>query len=97
MLHMCVFVMDSGRMKLRVLVTQLCPTLCNPCGLPDPGIEPKFPALQADSLPAELSEKLLHFPVCLFNSHNSHMKNRGLIYYSCFTKKSYKVTMFQEI
>ena len=62
-----------------VLVTQLCPSLCNPMDyssqgslsmefsrqdywsgllvpfpgcLPDPGIEPGFPALQADSLPS---------------------------------------------
>jgi len=28
-----------------------------PGGLPDPGIEPKSPALQADSLPAELQWK----------------------------------------
>ena len=30
-----------------------------PGELPDPGIEPGSPALQADSLPAELPEKLL--------------------------------------
>ena len=63
-----------------LLVTQLCPTLCDPmdCSppgsfvhgilqarilewvaipsagdLPDPGIKPTFPALQADSLPSE--------------------------------------------
>ena len=68
-------------MVYRVLVAQLCPTLCDPtdCGSPgssvhailqarilewvaipfsrgssDPGIEPGFPALQADSLPPEL-------------------------------------------
>ena len=67
-------------MKVKVLVTQLGPTLCNPMDwslpgssihgilqarvlewgaiafsrdLPDPGIEPGFPALQADSLPSE--------------------------------------------
>ena len=64
------------RTKVKVLVTQSCPTLCNPmdCSppgssvhgilqartlewvaissskdLPDPGIEPTFPAFQADS------------------------------------------------
>ena len=64
-------------MKVKVLVTQLCPTLCDPmyCSppgssvhgilqarileglpfpppgdLPDPGIESRSPALQADSL-----------------------------------------------
>ena len=54
------------------LVAQLCPILCHgphgkeywsglPCPppghLPIPGIEPVSPALQADSLPAELSGK----------------------------------------
>ena len=29
----------------------------SPAGLPDPGIEPGFPALQADSLPTELPRK----------------------------------------
>ena len=60
----------------KVLLTQLCPTPCDPIDssvhgilqaggilewvaipfsgdLPDPGIEPKSPALQADSLPSE--------------------------------------------
>ena len=68
------------QLKVKVLVTQLCPTLCNPtdCSppgfsvngifqarilqwiaysfsrdLPNPGIEPGFPALQAESLPSE--------------------------------------------
>ena len=67
-----------------VLVTQLCPTLCDPMNcsppdstvhgilqarilewvaipfpgdLPNPGIEPRSPALQADSLTSEPSEK----------------------------------------
>ena len=67
-------------MSICVLVTQLCPTLCNPrtvaCqaplsrgfsrqehwnglpfsspgDLPNPGIEPRSPALQADSSPSE--------------------------------------------
>ena len=31
----------------------------SPADLPDPGIEPGSPALQADSLPTELSGKLL--------------------------------------
>ena len=31
----------------------------SPADLPDPGIEPESPALQADSLPTELSGKLL--------------------------------------
>ena len=29
----------------------------SPRDLPDPGIEPEFPALQADSLPSKLPEK----------------------------------------
>ena len=78
--------MDSGTrlIVLCVLVTQLCPTLCDPTdcspptaltmvfsrqeywsglpfpspgGLPNPKTEPWFPALQADSLPSELSGK----------------------------------------
>ena len=67
-------------MKVKVLFTQLCLTLCNPmdCSwpgspvhgvlqarmlewvaipfsgdLPNPGVEPGSPALQADSLPSE--------------------------------------------
>ena len=66
--------------KVKVLVAQLCPTLCNPLDgptrllclwncpgrntrvgchltspgdLPHQGIEPGYPALQADSLPSE--------------------------------------------
>ena len=56
--------------KVQVLVTQLCPALCNSMGyskqkywsespfpspgdLPKPGIEPRSPALQVDSLPSE--------------------------------------------
>ena len=67
------------------LVSQLCPTLCDPMdcslpgssihgefsrqeywsglphpppgGLPNPGIEPKYPAMQVDSLPSELPGK----------------------------------------
>ena len=33
----------------------------SPGDLPDPGIEPRSPALQADSLPTELQEKLNGF------------------------------------
>ena len=68
-------------MKVKVLVTQSCPVLCDPMdsspsrllhlwefprqeywsglpfpspgNLPDPGIKPRSPALQADSLPSE--------------------------------------------
>ena len=61
-------------MKVKVKVSQLCPTLFNPMDyihgilqarilewvafpspgdLPNPGIEPRSPVLQVDSLPAE--------------------------------------------
>ena len=65
----------SQVLRVSVLVTQSCQTLCNhmdytvhgilqarilewvafpsPGDLPNPGIEPRFPTLQADSLPAE--------------------------------------------
>jgi len=70
--------------KVKVLVTQLCLTLCDPMDygppvssvygilqarilewlpfpsprdLPDPGIKPTYPELQADSLPSELPGK----------------------------------------
>ena len=59
--------MDLNVRKWKVKITQFCPTLCDPMiyivqgilharilewDLPNPGIEPKSPALQADSLPA---------------------------------------------
>ena len=63
---------------VRVKVTQLCLTLCDPMdyvvhGILQArilegvavGIEPRFPALQADSLPTELPGKLFHSPVLL--------------------------------
>ena len=51
----------QARILVRVKVTQSCPTLCDPMDyvgsysgdLPNPGIEPKSPAFQVDSLPAE--------------------------------------------
>ena len=44
----------------------------SPADLPDPGIEPTSPALQADSLPSELPEKplsiyLIYFPFFLYS------------------------------
>ena len=73
--------MITQEVKVKVLVAQSCPTLCDPHGLepirllcpwgspdkntrvgcrsllqgdlPDPGIKPRSPALQADSLPSE--------------------------------------------
>ena len=69
-------------MKVKVKVTQSCPTLCDPMDctvhgilqarilewvaisssllqgdLPNPGIKPRSPTLQVDSLPAELPGK----------------------------------------
>ena len=59
----------QGRPSVKVKVTQSCPTLCDPMdysvkywsgqpfpspgNLPNPGIKPRSPSLQADSLPAE--------------------------------------------
>ena len=44
---------------MEVKVAQSSPTLCDPipspADLPDPRIKPESPALQADSLPTELS------------------------------------------
>ena len=79
-------------MKVKVLVTQLSPTLCNtmdcslprssvhgisqarilkwvpfpsPWDLPNPGIKPGYPALQADSLPSEPSRNQFNNQVIL--------------------------------
>ena len=35
--------------------------IASPVDLPNPGIEPESPALQVDSLPAELTGKECHF------------------------------------
>ena len=43
-----------GILQARILEWFACPS---PGGLPNPGIEPRSPALQEDSLPAELPEK----------------------------------------
>ena len=79
------FLFSPPSLKWKCLVTQSCPTLCDPMDfspphtslsiefarqeywsrftfsspedLPDPGVEPGFPALQADSLLSELSGK----------------------------------------
>ena len=73
--------LGAWKVKVKVLVAQLCPTVCDlldyvahqaplsmefsrqeywhlqpfasPGDLPNPGIEPKSPALQVDSLPSE--------------------------------------------
>ena len=47
-------------MKVKVLVAQLCLTLCNPmdCSPPDLSVhEPRSSALQADSLPSQPAGK----------------------------------------
>ena len=87
---------------LKVLVTQSCPTLCDPMdyslpgssdhgilqarilecichsfpslgNLPDPGIEPRSPAVQADSLPYELPGK--PFPFSCLSSFKKKKKS----------------------
>ena len=68
--------MPPGKPKMKALVGQSCPTLCDPvdCSLPrssgysfpsprdlpDPGIKPRSPALQADSLLSEPPGKPLN-------------------------------------
>ena len=68
---------------LKVKVTELCPTLCDPMDYrvhgilqarileipppgdcPNPGIEPRSPTLQADSLPAEPPGKPIALNLC---------------------------------
>ena len=44
----------------------------SPGDLPDPGIKPGSPALQADSLPSESPGKPLQCPGCLQRAHRSH-------------------------
>ena len=56
----------------------------SPCDLPDPGIEPRSPALQADSLPSKLPGKpsklwissllqdLNDFPICNLRVYQYH-------------------------
>ena len=41
----------------------------SPEGLPDPGIEPGSPTLQADSLPIELPGKPGHFMLTIINAN----------------------------
>ena len=42
----------------------------SPEDLPDPGIESRSPALQADTLPSELPEKPHNMPQIQLNQHN---------------------------
>ena len=55
---------------MRVKVAQSCPG-----DLPDPGIEPGSPALQADSSPAELPGKLWCYAECA--RRRNHQGNKG--------------------
>ena len=48
-----------------------CEAISSPGDLPDPGIEPRSPALQADFLPSELSEKPLNQVVLSFRKNTS--------------------------
>ena len=48
-----------GIFQARILESLLSLGLSSPGDLPDPGIEPRSPALQADSLPPELPGKPL--------------------------------------
>ena len=48
-----------------------------PGDLPDPGIEPASPALQAESLPAEPLGKPSFYP-CMFKSFHPPLGNSGL-------------------
>ena len=99
-------------MYVLCLVTQLCPTLCDPVDyslpgsslsmgfsrqehwtglpcpppgdLPDPGVEPRSPALQADSLPSELPGKPKNTGVgnlsLLQGNFLTQESNRGLLH-----------------
>ena len=51
-----------GILQARILEWVTYPfSIPSPWDLPDPGIKPGSPALQADSLPTELSGKALYF------------------------------------
>ena len=72
----------------------------SPVDLPDPGIEPGSPALQADSLPSELPGKLpaalvFHFFYChtvFQHSEIVHFMGTGVIPASLMTMKNAAVT-----
>ena len=95
-----VYFMYIHMWKVKVLVAQLCPTLCypmdcslpgssvhwisqarilewvaspSPGDLPDPVIEPRFPALQTDSLPSEPPGKPIF--ICMLDKwyHTIHI------------------------
>ena len=62
-----------GILQARILKLIAFPS---PGGLPDPGMEPGSPALQADSLPSELLgvHNLLNNQMYLINHHNITMR-----------------------
>ena len=99
--------MDIFEVKVKVLVFQLCLTLCNPMDrrppgsclsmefsrqeywsglpfpfpgdLPDPGIKPRSPALQAGSLPSETAGKPMDiFEKPLFSEHGIQLDFRSI-------------------
>ena len=58
-----------------------------PGGLPDPGIKPKSPALQADSLPPELQGSHLYFKIRT-RLYDSSFKNGQITHQWCiYTKR----------
>ena len=63
------------------LLTLLCPL---PEDLPNPGIEHRFPALQADSLPTEPPGKLVML----------HIRNAAYYYFSEHTCKWHSLFLF---
>ena len=81
-----------GGVVCKVKVTQSCPTLWDPLGqntgvgrlsllqrtLPHPGIEPRSPALQVDSLPLnhQGNPRILEWVACPFSSGSSWPRNR---------------------
>ena len=62
-----------------------------PGGLPDPGIKPKSPALQADSLPPELQGSHLYFKIRT-RLYDSSFKNGQITHQWCiYTKRKINV------
>ena len=59
----------QGSSVYRIFILEWLP-FPSPGDLPDPGIEPGSPALQADSLPIELPVKPKHVYVCIFSLKN---------------------------
>ena len=61
--------------------TKQHPVVDVPRDLPNPGIEPRFPVLQAESLPAEpqRSPRLLEWVACPFSSRSSQPRNQARV------------------